>query len=253
MPAAVISSYYMQVLSLGLVWTAFHCSGMCGPLIAGLTARSSDEGSRARRLWLRARRVLAYQAGRAVTYAAMGAGAGIAGVMLEGALRDVTAAAGFVLAPVFALLGARKLAGRGGGSRGFGAGAAARVTGALRLFRRYPALRRDLPSSFLTGAAMGFLPCMIMFWVLGIAATTSSVAHGAGVMVLLVLITTPTLLLAGCAASFTRVASSERLVGAALIFSGVWMLLVALAANGLIDHAHLTFRAFGQPYMLMFF
>jgi sulfite exporter TauE/SafE len=248
----MVSSYYIQVLSLGLVWTFFHCSGMCGPLVAGLTSRSDDQGSRARRLFLRARRVLAYQGGRALTYAAMGTTAGLAGAAFEGVIRDLTAMAGFVVAPLFLVLGIWKLAGRSLGS-GAGTRMGSFAVGALRKLRAVKFLRGDFLSSMATGLVMGLLPCVLMFWVLGIAASTASPLHGAGVMVLLVALTTPTLLAAGCAASIWRIRWSERFVGGVLIFSAVWMALVALAANGIIDHVQFSFRLLGEPYMVMLF
>lgn len=249
----MMSSYYIQVLSLGLVWTFFHCSGMCGPLIAGVTSRASDEGSRARRLWLRARRVFAYQGGRAVTYAAMGASAGLAGAAFESTVRDLTALAGFIVGPAFLGLGLMKLSGKTFGASGVGARISGFSLGALRKLRATKFLRGDLLSSMATGLVMGLLPCVLMFWVLGIAATTASPLHGAGVMVMLVALTTPTLLAAGCAASIWRIRWSDKVVGGVLIFSSVWITLVALAANEIIDHIQFSFRLFGEPYMVMLF
>lgn len=247
------SIYYMQVLSLGLVWTFFHCSGMCGPIVVGLTSRSHDEGSRARRVWLRARRVLAYQGGRALTYAMMGLVAGLVGQQLEGSVERLASMSALVVAPLFALVGLAKLLNISVGSGGIGRKIASLYPVAIRFFRRFQWMRRDLPSAAATGLVMGLLPCMLMFWVLGIAATTQSPVHGAGVMVLLVALTTPTLLAAGCAASMWRVRWSERFVGAALLVSALWLGLIAAASNGWIDHLHFSFSLFGEPFMLMLF
>lgn len=251
--APMVASYYIQVLSLGLVWTFFHCSGMCGPLVAGLTSRTGDDGSRARRLWLRARRVLAYQSGRALTYAVMGATAGLVGAQISASVEKIAALSALAVAPVFALLGIARLAGKHVVMPGLGQKISALYASAIRFSRRVTWLRGDVASSAATGLVMGLLPCMLMFWVLGVAATTGSPLHGAGVMVLLVVLTTPTLLAAGCAASIWRIAWSERFVGGALLFSATWLGLVGAAANGWIDHFHITFELAGEPYMLMLF
>ena len=44
------------------------------------------------------------------------------------------------------------------------------------------------------GAVMGFLPCMIVLWALGLSALTGSALHGAAIMLILVALTTPVLL-----------------------------------------------------------
>lgn len=248
----MFATYYIQVLSLGLVWTFFHCSGMCGPLVAGLTSRSDDPDQRLRRVVLRARRVLAYQSGRAFTYALLGASAGIAGAMFQESITRIAALSGFVVAPLIALLGVWKLSGRTMQSA-LGAKIGARLSRWMSALRRSPAGRNQFVGAFLTGLVLGLLPCVLMFWTLGVAATTASPLHGAGVMVTLVVLTTPTLLVAGCAAGIWRVRWSEKIVGVVLLISAGWMLLVALAANGLIAHAELTFRLFDEPYMVMFF
>lgn len=248
----MFTTYYMQVLSLGLVWTFFHCSGMCGPLVVGLTASADEDQPRWRRLAGRAQRVLAYQSGRALTYAALGVIAGLLGAAFESTVRDVTAISGFVVAPIFLALGVWKVSGHA--MPGGAGGAAARwTTKLLRRVRKGRWAQHHLVRSAVTGVVMGLLPCVLMFWVLGVAASTASPLHGAGVMVTLVVLTTPTLLAAGCAASMWRIRMSERIVGVLLILSSGWLLLVALAANGIIDHVDVSFRIGGRPFMLMFF
>ena len=247
----MISSYYMQVLSLGLVWTVFHCSGMCGPLVAGLTSRASDPPERSARLWLRFRRVLSYQLGRSLTYASLGAIVGLAGAFFESAIRDVAAMSGFVIAPILAIAGFAKLL-NVQPKLGAGAKVSAHVMTVMRSLM--PKLREHKWLSFVaTGAMMGLLPCGQMFWTLGVAGATASPLHGAGVMLLLVAMTTPVLVVAGCAAGITKLRWSERLVGLVLLLSAGWMLLVALAANGIIDHAMTMIHIGDECYHLMFF
>ena len=60
---------------------------------------------------------------------------------------------------------------------------------------------RDQPYSraFCLGILMAFLPCMLVFWCLGLAASASHPFDGALLMALLVVMTTPVLLLAAIA------------------------------------------------------
>ena len=62
----------VQVVGLGVLWVSLHCAGMCGPILAGLAVGGPEllAGARVRR---GARRVLAYQSGRAAMYALLGA------------------------------------------------------------------------------------------------------------------------------------------------------------------------------------
>ena len=104
------------------------------------------------------------------------------------------------------------------------------------------------------GFVLGFLPCVLMFWVLGIAASTASIAHGAAVMVLLVVMTTPVLLAAALGSSLPGVFRrfrSDRVIGAAMLVSGVWLALIAAAANGWIGHVHIPFEIGGRELVIM--
>ncbi len=246
-----MESAYLQVASIGLLWTTVHCTGMCGPLIAGVTTRPGDGGDRLRRLGLRSRRVVAYQAGRALTYAALGATAGLLGAAVEGSVRSITGVTAAAMAIVFAALGIAELTGKFRAPSGGRLGAL--LPAVLRRARRLPFVSSDLGLAFVTGIAFGFLPCMLAFWVLGVAASTASPLHGAGTMVLLVLLTTPSLLLAACGSALLDRRLGKRAVGVALLFSAVWLGLVAAAANGIIEHRHFVFSVAGEPFMLMLF
>ena len=246
---------YVHVLSLGILWTSAHCASMCGPLLCGLQIGGAHPGAQTsmRRGFLG---VLAYQAGRSLTYAWLG---GLAGLIGAGLGRVFTAAGG-VLAVIFGvvLIGsvarARKplVALR----RRPGPPVAAM---ALRAAWRYvsPLLLSTHPLRELAlGAGMGFLPCMIPAWALGQAATTGSPVHGAAVMLLLVLLTTPVLLLT---TQLPRLGWAlpqgiRRPVARWLpAVSGVWLLLVGGAGLDLWPHAHLGVTLLGQPMMMMLF
>ena len=71
-------------------------------------------------------------------------------------------------------------------------------------------------------------------------------------MLLLVVMSTPTLLFAGCAAALpTRRINGEALVPYALILSGGWLGLISAAANGWIEHIHLQFAIGSEKFVLM--
>jgi uncharacterized protein len=173
-------------------------------------------------------RVLQYQAGRAVTYAVLGAAAGLLG---DGLAR-MSSKAGVAIALA---LGVVALA------RAFN----------VHLPRRTPVVRIGAPPSlldamltrvmrvvtgappFALGAALAFMPCMIALWALGLAALTASPLWGAVVMVALVVMTTPWLLLAG---TLARVPA--RFSRAMLGVAGAWLFLVAAAGAGVVHHMH---------------
>ena len=88
---------------------------------------------------------------------------------------------------------------------------------------------------------------------LDIASWTLIVA-GALLMVALVVMTTPALLVAGCApviASARVRAFGLRMLPAAIMLSGLWLGLISAAANGWIGHAWVNFSA-GRDYVIMF-
>ena len=245
---------WAQVLSLGVVWVGVHCAGMCGPLLIGLDVAGVSRGTTAVG---GAAGVLLYQAGRALTYVALGALAGAAGA----GLREVFARAGSVVA---LLLGGVLLA--------WLVLRLARPPGARRTLRiERPgeppppdpwvarASRALLPvlgdgrrlNLVALGAMLGLLPCMIPAWVLGLAATTGSPLHGAALMATLVALTTPALLgvtLLPRLVTRRLGAAGRHLPSALMGISALWLVMVGLAGLDLIDHLHLRL---GGGYSVM--
>ncbi len=97
---------------------------------------------------------------------------------------------------------------------------------------------------FALGAAMGFLPCMITLWTLGLAATTGSPLHGAVLMLLLVAMTTPVLLGVTLLARVVPKRFGRALPGVLMALSAAWLLMVGLAGLGVVDHLHLSVGAY---------
>jgi sulfite exporter TauE/SafE len=239
-------AFYIQVASIGLLWVTFHCAGMCGPIIAGVTVSGKSSLQRAQM-------VGAYQLGRSITYASMGALAGLFGAAFETGLATFTEGAGFVLAAAMILIGItqfRFVARRLPDWASAIAGRTSKIVS--RALKTGARASSPLARAFVTGLLLGFLPCMLMFWVLGIAISTGSPLHGAGVMVLLVLMTTPTLMSVSIAAGLgLRKVNKDVIVPWAFLISGIWLGLIAAATQGWIEHVHLPFELFGEKLVIM--
>ena len=252
-----MAPFYAQVIGIGMIWVTVHCIGMCGPIMASLTAATGVHRAptAAKRLQRALGGVLAYQGGRALVYAALGAAAGGVGAGAQAAIQELAQTAGLVVAVLIFGVGVWKLLPLATPATGTsGATWSARWTGwaMRRLSRRLPTSGPARMVAF--GFVLGFLPCVLMFWVLGIAASTSSVAHGAAVMVLLVVMTTPVLVAAALGSSLPgifRKLRSDRVIGVAMVISGLWLGLIAAAANGWIGHVHIPLEIGAQEFVIM--
>ena len=241
--AEPVAAAWAQLLGLGLIWVGVHCAGMCGPLlvgldVAGVTRGTSVPGGAAR--------VLLYQLGRASTYAALGALAGTVGAGLGATFARAGSFITLGVGALLVLLLITRLVPR-------------KARTAVHLGRRRDPLaarlsRRLLPLAgtgrpldlVALGAVLGFLPCMITAWALGLAATTSSPLHGAGLMWTLVGLTTPALLGVTILPRLVtaRLGTSARHVPTALMgVSAFWLTMVGLAGLGVVDHVHLPVGA----------
>ncbi len=219
-----IASAYAQLLSVGLLVIGFHCVGMCGPILCGLQIGHNRF------------ELLFYQLGRTVVYMTLGALVGFVGAVFKQYFSYAGAALS-ILVGVLVILQARHL-------MNF---KVPKMASKLAILQ--PGEMGLMRPMFL-GVALGFMPCMITLWALGIAATTASVFHGALIMALLVLMTTPALWVA------TRLPKIMprfgRMAPWFLMASGVWMIVVGLAGVGLIEHQHLVFSLGTHEYMIMF-
>lgn len=276
MDAENIMALYAQLVGVGFLWVTVHCSGMCGPIVAGLVVHTHPRDPKSSGWAHRAsvlRYVLAYQSGRALMYALLGLLAGLLGAQVEARVQSVTAIASVLVAGGLLLAGllrvpalSRRLA-RWRVQRRARRSAdscadrpsprlplsARFVGGLMRRLPRSPRLS-GAPRMFINGFLLGLLPCMLMFWVLGLAASSASPLHGALLMVTLIAMTTPVLIAAGL--STTLISPRLRrfghyIVPFGMIFSGIWLGLIALAANGWIQHIHLPFTLAGQKLVIM--
>ena len=246
---------YLQLLGVGMVWITLHCAGMCGPIVIGLdlggTLAAQRDGGKAP-LRSALLNLVLYQTGRSITYGLVGALAGWGGKLLQNLFLNVSRVAGLVVAVLLLAAGVRGLlgvklltgSGDGGGAAG-GSFFAPMVRWARGLGPRWQRLA--------LGVILGWLPCMIPLWVLGLSASTQSPLHGALLMILLVWMTSLVIFGAGLAPALLRrrPGTARWLLPALLMLSGIWMGLVSAGANGWIDHASIGFTLFGKGYAIM--
>ncbi|MGM0576083.1 MAG: sulfite exporter TauE/SafE family protein [Myxococcota bacterium] len=247
-----VPAAYAQLLGLGLIWMSVHCSGMCGPILVGFDVAGTTRSVPAGRGALA---VLTYQGGRALTYMFLGALAG----WLGAGLRQTFHTAGSWGALAFAVIVLGGIAWRTLRPKRPRPLRIERTSEPLweRVARRMqdlllPLARGNRPVHHLAlGAIMGFLPCMIPAWVLGLGATTGSPLHGALLMLLLVVMTTPMLLGVTLLPRIVtgRLGRIGRHLPTALLgLSGVWIGMVGLAGLGVVEHVHLSI---GDDLLLM--
>jgi sulfite exporter TauE/SafE len=232
-----VPSALTQLLALGWLWVFFHCAGMCGPIVGGLSLGGAG------RLGL-------YQVGRAITLSTLGAmagafGSGVAGAHTRG---------GAWLAAIGALaLAAWALRAKPQRRATVSIGAASPL-GRLwqRVVRGLFALGTLRPLAL--GVMLGFLPCMIVAWALSLAASAASPTWGAVIMTTLVAMTTPMLALATAVSGLlSRSGWGIKLQRTLLLVSALWLALVAAAGFGAIEHAHAQLSIWGRSFSVMFY
>ena len=200
---------YGVLLVQGLLWVLGHCPAMCGPLVIALRFQG-------------VRGLLAYQAGKGVTYALFGGLAGSLGGIATLALQTWAPLVLGACAVGMMALGLAGLSGRG------------HAAGVLPAWLRQ-AVQRFTPggsagsprNAFVLGLLLAGLPCAVVVWALGLAVASASPLHGAALMLLLVVLNTPVLLAAqllGAGAWLAAVRSRlQWLPPCGLIVGGAWL------------------------------
>ena len=177
-----------------------HCVGMCGPFALACGGRASHAA--------------AWHAGRTLTYALLGALAGLAGRLVPGPLWVATLVSGLLVVWFAA------------GLAGLVPEPTLKIPGLARLAAR-AAARGDLPSRFLFGMATGLLPCGLIYATLGIAVAAGDALTGALAMAAFGLGTTP--LLAAFGLGIRRVAGerlwTRRVLAVLVLVAGLWMVV----------------------------
>jgi len=176
--AAAAASLYLALFLTGIIAGATHCVGMCGPFVLTRAARAAAGlPAEAVGLWLRLRMgaLPAYHLGRAMTYSLFGAvagtfGVGFAAIVGLGWVRHVFIGVAIVLLLVPLLQQVRPLALPRQWS-----GLVTRLAGRVA---RLPGLGGDVA----LGAALGFLPCGMIYAALAAAAGAGGTLEGAFAM-----------------------------------------------------------------------
>jgi len=172
------------------IWTGFvvgilgsiHCIGMCGPIALALPA-----GFPSRTQLLISR--LLYNAGRILTYAALGAVSGLLGktIAMAGFQRSLSIAGGVVI--VLMVLLPTKFAHKILPMQFFN-----KFTDKIRATWGILFQKRAMSALFAIGILNGFLPCGFLYVGLAAAATTGAVLSGSAYMVMFGLGTVPSIL-----------------------------------------------------------
>jgi hypothetical protein len=209
----------LLALALGIGGAA-HCAAMCGGVVSVVSAGAT-----------RVRYLLAYNAGRILSYGVIGALAGASGEHAIGPFGDLRAGLRFVAALAVVMIGLRML----------GVDLVTRLEGVLsplfKILRPIGARLlgvRTIPSALALGALWGWLPCGMVY-----AAATLALASGSGLKGGLVMLafgagTLPVMLAISTFA--TRIARimqrtwPRRLAGAALILSAMISISSAFVA-----------------------
>ncbi len=227
----------VQILAFGLLMSAGHCLGMCGPLVcaASLPAeRDADAGSVAGSL-------LAYHAGRIASYAAIGLVLGSVSGLLPAETNAVVWQASLSLLAAFALvwvglglLGIFPIASPACASR-FAPGVArffARIAGQNRIVRKFG-----------LGVANGLLPCGPVYTVALASLASGGAGRGALAMVVFGAGTLPLLVALTCGWRWVgaRMRAGFSRAGAVLaVAMGIQLALRGFGALEWIPHARIS-------------
>lgn len=161
-----------SLLMMGLIGSVTHCTGMCGPFVLSqVAARLESRPASQMREWhrLTGAALIPYHLGRATTYVLLGvAAAAIAGVLIGGGLRWLSALLLVVAALVMIGMALPALRSLLGGATASGESWWSRHVGRLArpLFATPTGWR-----GWLLGVMLGFIPCGLLYAALAAAAS----------------------------------------------------------------------------------
>jgi len=211
-------STYLALLLIGLLGGT-HCVVMCGGIVGALSMGGPA----------RASLLLAYNAGRILSYAAAGAIAGALGeasLALSGQLPLRSAL--FLLANLMLIALGLYLMGLTR-ALAFTERFGQKLWRHLQPLTRYFLPARSVAQAFPLGLLWGWLPCGLVYSALATALTSGSAVHGAGLMLAFGAGTLPNLLLAGLLASrlqaYARNSRLRLASGLLILGFGVWGLI----------------------------
>ena len=204
----------------GLLGSA-HCFGMCGG-ISGLFAVNIGVAS----LRSQVPKAIAYNVGRVLTYAILGAAVAVLGKTMVGSIPKLAAPVRFASGILIILVGLQL-------AFDWRLLAPLESAGAKLWSRIAPAAKGLVPVETVTqalglGLIWGWLPCGLVYSVLLLAATTAEPASGALVMVAFGLGTMPAMLATGMSASKLAQFMSGKRLGAGLLIIVLGLATIAM-------------------------
>ncbi len=205
---------------IGIVGS-LHCAGMCGPLALALPV---PQGGRAQFVAGR----LLYNAGRVVTYALLGAVAGLVGrrLFMAGAQQTVSIVLGVVLLVVaLAPVVLKRLR--------IGSTLLARISDPVQRMIGALLQRSSLLALFLLGLVNGILPCGLVYMALAAAITTGGVLQGVLFMTGFGAGTAPMMFLIALAGKQIQGGLRKRLTALMPVFTAVIAVLIILRGMNL--------------------
>lgn len=221
---------YVELFTIGSLWVAGHCAGMCGPLILAFRFGARPDGTVS---WVRSYAQFgAYHAGRAIGLGLLGFAIGWLGSRFARQFQAAMPWATLAVAAVLLALAAYE--------RGWLRLPATGIPSPLAaLARRSQAAlgRCSLAAPLLLGLGLAYLPCGITFWVISLAARSADPLHGAALLALLELMTVPVLAVVNALpawASRWRFAAYRWLVPAGLAVSAgllIWRAIQQIQAG----------------------
>lgn len=225
-----------QLFAFGLVMSAGHCLGMCGPLVGVVSAAS---GSRKDRPGAFAAATATYHLGRVTSYAVLGLIVGsVGGVVLDHATTVVWQSVLSFLAAAALLWIGLSLLDVAPLARFSWAGALSR---ALTRWMGGLSGPRSYARRFGLGLANGFLPCGPVYTVAVAALAAGGPGRGALAMATYGAGTVPLLVFVSLGATFVGVQLRAHLHRAAAVLAlvmGVQLVLRGLAGIDVVPHAH---------------
>lgn len=215
-------------LLAGLVGSA-HCVGMCAG-ISGLFAVNAEAASMRRSIPT----ALTYNAGRVITYAALGAIVAALGGVIIRVSPDVAGAVRIVSGVIIVLVGLKV-------AFDLRVLNAIERTGGSLWARIAPAATKlvpvtSLPRALGLGLIWGWLPCGLVYSVLMIAAASANPVGGAATMIAFGLGTMPAMLLSGLGAArlSNLLQRRETRLGMGLLIVAMGLLTIALPLGNLL-------------------
>ena len=238
---------YWLMFVLGLI-SSLHCIQMCGPIVISYTAAAGfvpqPLPTSARAQFSVVPQHLAYNAGRILTYTALGAIAGLLGrsVQFVGSLAGISNAA-MIFSGVLMVLAGILMFGSFQATSRLG-NASIRITAQLLKPLANLLSSRNTRDRFYLGLTLGFLPCGLVYMAMLRSVAAGSAASGALCMFAFGLGTSGALLALGVFSSAIKLRLNQfgsRLAAASVMALGLFLLLrsaLSVSASAGIQGCH---------------